>query len=644
MIRRLLIANRGEIAVRIARGARELDIEPLGVYSEADRHAMHLELMADSACIGPPAVTDSYLNSTSILEAAKTLRADAVHPGYGFLSERPQFAQAVRDAGLIFVGPSPAAMEAMGSKRRAKALARKNEVPVVPGYDGADLSAKRLASEAQRIGTPLLIKASGGGGGRGMRIVTNLKQFDEALQSARREAQAAFGDDTVLLERYLQSPRHIEFQILADSHGNVVHLGERECSIQRRHQKVIEEAPSPVVTNELRARMGDAAVRIALAVGYVNAGTLEFMLDEEGNFYFLEMNTRLQVEHPVTEAVYDLDLVHWQLRIAKGERLTFGQDGVAPRGSAIEARIYAEDPYNHMLPSTGTISNWQPAAGPGIRVDSGVQMGSNVSMYYDPMLAKLVVWGEDRLTAIKRMQCALNSFAVGGVQTNIPLLSWIASNKAFLAGRTTTSFLDQELPKDLFAKRSPPSDETLALASAAALQNGAASWRLGGIGIPLRFADGGQTYAIDASRVDDATWTLEGDLRGTLTIRNATPSLEVRLDRKSFSGVALADASGIEIVRNGERRRLEFAAPPSLEVRAHSASGGAGAIVAPMPGRIIKISVQAGEDVAEHAPLMVLEAMKMEHRIEAPSSGTVKRVLVKDGELVTASTPLVEIE
>ncbi|MBV9972050.1 MAG: acetyl-CoA carboxylase biotin carboxylase subunit [Candidatus Eremiobacteraeota bacterium] len=642
MIRRLLVANRGEIAVRIARGAREMGIEPLGVYSEADRSAMHLDFMAESACIGPAAATESYLNIPSILDAARKLGADAVHPGYGFLSERTQFAKAVQEAGLIFVGPSPEAMEAMGSKRRAKALARENGVPVVPGYDGEDQDPERLAAEAEQIGTPLLIKASGGGGGRGMRIVRHLNDFNEALQSARREAKAAFGDDTMLLERYLQRPRHIEFQILADAHGNVVHLGERECSIQRRHQKIIEEAPSSAMSSELRATMGEAAVRIARAVQYVNAGTLEFMLDADENFYFLEMNTRLQVEHPVTEAVYDVDLVHWQLRIANGERLTLKQERVATRGSAVEARIYAEDPYNQMLPSTGTISLWQPAAGPGVRVDSGVQTGSNVSMYYDPMLAKLIVWGEDRATAIRRMQYALESFAVAGVQTNIPLLSWIACNKAFVSGNTTTSFLDEELPDDVFAKPKPSSTEILALASAAALQNGAA-WRLSSVGVPLRFAEGEKTYAIEASRTESG-WTLQGDVQGTLAISVGGERLKAALDRKSLHGTAVADSRGVEIVQNGRRRRLEFAAPPSLEVHGHASGGAAGAIAAPMPGRIIKISVQAGDTVAEHALLMTLEAMKMEHRIEAPSAGTVKRLHVKGGELVTASAPLIEIE
>ncbi|MBV9737557.1 MAG: acetyl-CoA carboxylase biotin carboxylase subunit [Candidatus Eremiobacteraeota bacterium] len=645
MIRRLLIANRGEIAVRIARGARELGVTPFGVYSEADREALHLEFMADSACIGPADVTASYLNIEALLEAARALKADAVHPGYGFLSERSEFAKAVLDAGLIFVGPSPDAMEAMGSKQRAKALARAIGVPVVPGYDGAEQGAKRLRSEAERIGTPLLIKASAGGGGRGMRIVNDLADFEEALQSARREAKAAFGDDTVLLERYLQSPRHIEFQVLADTHGNVVHLGERECSIQRRHQKVIEEAPSVALSGEVRAAMGEAAVRLARAVNYVNAGTLEFMLDRNGDFYFLEMNTRLQVEHPVTESVYGVDLVHWQLRIASGERLTLHQEALGPRGAAIEARIYAEDPYNQMLPSTGTITVWQPAAGPGIRIDSGVQAGSEVSMYYDPMLAKLIVWGEDRPTAVKRMQYALKSFAIGGLQTNIPLLSWIASNEAFTAGETTTAFFDEQLRDDLFTQRPSLSRETLALATAAALQNGSAGWRLGSIGIPIRFAGGERTYAIEASATDDVTrYKLHGDLKGLLTVRQSGPTLAVQLDGEAISGTAVAEAVGIEVLRNGDRSCLRFAQPPSLEARSHASAGAAGAIVAPMPGRIIKVAVQSGDQVGERALLMVLEAMKMEHRIEAPSAGTIKRLFVKDGELVTAAAPLVEIE
>ncbi|MBC5816174.1 MAG: ATP-grasp domain-containing protein, partial [Candidatus Eremiobacteraeota bacterium] len=410
MIERLLIANRGEIAVRIARGAREMGIVPLGIFSEADAGAFHLSAMDEAICVGPATASESYLNIENVIAAAKTMRADAVHPGFGFLSERAAFAQAVRDAGMIFVGPAPEAMSAMGSKRDAKQLVRTHNVPVVPGYEGANQNVKTLRAEAKKIGVPLLIKASAGGGGRGMRVVEDLKSFDEALEAAKREAKAAFGDDTVLLEKYLKRPRHIEFQILADAHGNTIHFGERECSIQRRHQKIIEEAPSVALTPALRAEMGAAAVRAAQAVKYVNAGTVEFMLDQDGKYYFLEMNTRLQVEHPVTELAYGVDLVAWQLRIASGEKLTIDQKDVAPRGWSIEARIYAEDPYNNMLPSTGTITAWEPPQGPGIRCDAGIEWGSEVSVYYDPMLAKLIVWGTDRSHAVRRMRTALDEF------------------------------------------------------------------------------------------------------------------------------------------------------------------------------------------------------------------------------------------
>src|SRR5580658_2226522 len=406
-IRRLLIANRGEIAVRVARAAREMGITALGVYSQADADAYHLQFMDDARCIGPAPAPESYLNIDAVLAAAVAMKADAVHPGYGFLSERATFAQACIDAGLIWVGPPPQAMAAMGSKIDAKQRVRASNVPTVPGYDGKDQSTKRLRDEAATIGFPLLIKASAGGGGRGMRVVASLDDFDEALASAKREALAAFGDDAVLLERYLRDPRHIEFQILADSHGTTLHFGERECSIQRRHQKIIEEAPSVALTPNLRAEMGAAAVRAAESVGYVNAGTCEFMLDDNGDFYFLEMNARLQVEHPVTELVYGIDLVHWQLRIASGEPLTLAQDEIHPRGWAIEARLYAEDPANDLLPSTGTLSYWSPPEGPGIRIDAGVAAGSEVSHYYDPMLAKLIVSGSDRSAAIARLEQAL---------------------------------------------------------------------------------------------------------------------------------------------------------------------------------------------------------------------------------------------
>ena len=617
MIRRLLIANRGEIAVRVARGARELGVSPVGIYSEADADAYHLQFMDEAACVGPAPAPESYLNIAAVVAAAKTLRADAVHPGYGFLSERAEFASAVREAGLTFVGPTPESMAAMGSKIEAKRRVREFDVPVVPGYEGDDQSAVRLREEAQRIGFPLLIKASAGGGGRGMRVVERIEQFDEALEAAKREALAAFGSDAVLLERYLRRPRHIEFQVLGDTHGNIIHLGERECSIQRRHQKIVEEAPSVALSPQLRAEMGAAAVRAAKSVDYVNAGTCEFMLDEDGRYYFLEMNTRLQVEHPVTELAYGIDLVHWQLRIANGEQLTIRQEDVRPRGWAIETRIYAEDPANHMLPSTGTITAWDPPEGPGIRVDAGVRTGSDVSVFYDPMLAKLIVWGEDRHVAIERLTHALEDFTIGGIRGNVPLLLWIARDEAYRGGDTTTRFLAERLDESIFSKPQEIPGEVLASAASALLRNGRAPWRLGGVGIPLLLRIGDREVALEASATADPNvWRLTGDYAG-----------DVRLSDRRATDVD-----------------VQFAQAPSADAAGHHGHGGGnGRIVAPMPGKIVKIAVRDGDSVSAHDLLIVLEAMKMEHRIEATGDGTVGAIHVREGEIVPGDTLLLEL-
>ncbi len=632
MIQRLLIANRGEIAVRVARGAREMGIAPLGIYSDADANAYHLTVMDDARCVGPAPATQSYLDIDAIIAAAISMNADAVHPGYGFLSERAAFAKAVRDAGMIFVGPSAEAMAAMGSKIEAKRRVREFDVPTVPGYDGDDQSSERLRTEAQRIGFPVLIKASAGGGGRGMRVVDAIAQFDEALAAAKREALAAFGDDAVLLERYLREPRHIEFQVLADSFGTTIHLGERECSIQRRHQKIVEEAPSVALSPQLRAEMGAAAVRAARSVGYENAGTCEFMLDGDGSYYFLEMNTRLQVEHPVTELVYGVDLVHWQLRIANGERLTLSQEDVRPRGWAIETRIYAEDPANHMLPSTGTITEWKPPEGPGIRVDSGVQTGSDVSVYYDPMLAKLIVYGTERAHAIARLQQALEHFRIGGVRANVPLLSWIARDEWFIEGRTATNFLAERLDESIFSRKEVPRDAAVAVA-ATMLANGDIPWRMGGVGMPIRLTSDGATFIAAADATNDPNvFRLSGDFDGEIDVRKVQGNVE---------------RSAREWIAHLEHRayRFERIAPPS----AHGASGVAGAagadgsVTAPMPGKIVKIAVQEGDRVADRALLLVLEAMKMEHRIESSLDATVRAVLVKEGDIVPGGAPLMEL-
>jgi 3-methylcrotonyl-CoA carboxylase alpha subunit len=628
--------------VRVARAAREMGIVPLGIYSEADANAYHLQFVDDARCVGPAEAVHSYLNGEAIVAAAAAMKADAVHPGYGFLSERAPFAQMVHDAGKLFVGPPPAAMAAMGSKIEAKRRVRAFDVPTVPGYDGDDQSPATLRKEAQRVGFPLLIKASAGGGGRGMRVVEAATEFDEALEAAKREALSAFGDDAVLLERYLRNPRHIEFQILADAHGTTLHLGERECSIQRRHQKIVEEAPSVALDPQLRSEMGAAAVRAAESVGYVNAGTCEFML-EGGSFYFLEMNARLQVEHPVTELAYDIDLVHWQLRIASGQPLSLVQGDLRPRGWAIEARIYAEDPANDMLPSTGTIAQWSPPQGPGIRVDAGVATGSEVSLYYDPMLAKLIVFGSDRDAAVQRLQYALRGFTIDGVRTNLPLLLWIARDQAFRAGETTTRFLDTRWNQSLFARR-PPSREATLLCAASLLVDGRAPWRIAEAGIPLRLQSEETLVELIADARFPGKWRLSGDYSGELVARRRGENVLASFEDLPLEGKVTYAGDSFDVHLDAQTWTFAFVPPPDVaSASAHDAGADGARVVAPMPGKIVKVAVSDGERVEEHALLVVLEAMKMEHRIAASADATVKSVLVKEGQIVTAGAPLVEL-
>src|SRR5713101_7867235 len=422
MFKKILIANRGEIAVRIMATCRDMGIATVAIYSEADRHALHTRTADEAYAIGPAPAPQSYLNATTILAVARRSGAEAIHPGYGFLSENADFVEACERAGIVFIGPPAAAMRLMGSKIAAKRLAQSVGAPTIPGYNGDSQDDAILLQEAQRIGFPLLIKASAGGGGKGMREVHSAADFLDQLAGARREAQSAFGDSTVFLERLLLQPRHIEIQVLGDEFGNLIHLGERECSIQRRHQKIVEESPSVALTPALRAEMGAAAVRLAKAAGYVNAGTIEFLLDSVKRFYFLEMNTRLQVEHPVTELVTGIDLVRHQLLIAAGQPLSLSQEQISPRGHAIETRLYAEDPEHNFLPSTGTVRRFMKPEGPGMRVDSGIESGNEITQFYDPMIAKMIVYGEDRAAAIERMQRALEQTAVFGVKTNAPLL------------------------------------------------------------------------------------------------------------------------------------------------------------------------------------------------------------------------------
>ncbi|HSK40851.1 MAG TPA: acetyl-CoA carboxylase biotin carboxylase subunit, partial [Arenibaculum sp.] len=465
MFSKILIANRGEIACRVIRTARHMGIRTVAVHSEADAGALHVDMADEAWLIGPPPARESYLRIDAILDVARRSGAEAIHPGYGFLSENAAFADACGQAGIVFVGPPADAIRAMGGKSEAKALMEPAGVPLVPGYHGAGQDPELLRREAEAIGFPLLIKASAGGGGKGMRVVAAAGEFDAQLAGARREAASAFGDERVLLEKYLTRPRHVEIQVFADRHGNCVYLFERDCSIQRRHQKVVEEAPAPALPPGTRQRMGEAAVAAARAIGYVGAGTVEFLLDEDGAFYFMEMNTRLQVEHPVTEMITGQDLVEWQFRVAAGEPLPVGQDDLAISGHAIEVRVYAEDPARDFLPQTGRLDHLAfPEPGPHVRIDAGVRAGDRISIHYDPMIAKLIVWDHDRPAAVRRLRAALGATQIAGLNANVGFLSAIAAHPAFLAADLDTRFIERH-HADLLPAQAPADATTLALGS-----------------------------------------------------------------------------------------------------------------------------------------------------------------------------------
>ena len=645
MFRTLLVANRGEIACRVIRTARRLGIRTVAVYSDADAEAAHVEQADDAIRIGPASAQQSYLDQEAIAQAIAASGADAVHPGYGFLSENADFAQAVSATGATFVGPSPDAIRAMGSKIGAKALVAGAGTPVVPGYDGADQDPQALAAQAAEIGFPVLIKASMGGGGKGMRLVDRAEDFAAALAGAKRESRAAFGDDTMLLERYLTAPKHIEIQILADTFGKTLSLFERDCSVQRRHQKVIEEAPAPTVSPELRSSMSDAAIRAARAVGYVGAGTVEFIA-EGGDFYFMEMNTRLQVEHPVTEAILGLDLVEWQLRIAAGERIAFDQDDVAIDGHAVEARLYAENTRGkRFLPSTGTL---QRVAFGEARVDTAIRDGTEVTVHYDPMLAKVVAHGATRAQAVARLDTALRTTEIAGVEHNIAWLRNVLRHPQFASGTYTTLMAERH------AEELTPSD----------------NWRqsaAGLLGHVLAHAGGepwSRNDAFQINLVHEQTVrarrnrktleiaivahpdhyvvnTPDGALRfedvelahGMLSTRVDGERLRVRLAHVGQDVFAMAD---------GATERLTIVEPDAGAFGRASERGGR--VTAPMPGRIVSVAVAAGERVRADAVLVVLEAMKMEHSIRAPAEAAVAAVHCKVGDRVDEGVELVSLE
>ena len=645
MFRTLLIANRGEIACRVIRTARCLGIETIALYSEADANALHVQAADRAYPVGPAPARESYLNIPRIIETARAAGAEAIHPGYGFLSENPAFAEACADAGIVFVGPSPAAMRAMGSKSAAKALMETSAVPLLPGYHGDRQDPEFLADQAARIGFPVVIKAVSGGGGRGMRVVTAAADFASALTSARQEAASAFSDDRVLVERYLQRPRHIEVQVFADTHGNVVHLFERDCSAQRRHQKVIEEAPAPGLSAAQRDRMGAAAVAAARAVGYVGAGTVEFVADADG-FFFLEMNTRLQVEHPVTEMVTSFDLVEWQLRVAAGEKLPVTQSGISLSGHAIEARIYAEDPARDFAPSIGRLTAFRtPAETDGVRVDTGFATGDSVSIHYDAMLAKLICHGPTRHAALRRLQTALADCAVAGLASNLDLLGRIAAHPDFMAGGIDTGFIARNGETLLAAQPTPP-PVVLAIAALAMLTaetpagddpwDARDQWWLNTTPVRvLDFTDGTANYPVAVTH-ETGAWRIGGILGSAEPPRDGR--LFVSLDGVRRTVSATVDHHVVTLREGGQTWRLTLPDPLAAFEDQEDAGD---RLIAPIPGLVTEVAASVGAHVTRGQVLVVLEAMKTVFRLSAPADTVVASVACAAGDMVQEGQLLV---
>lgn len=637
----LLVANRGEIACRIMRTAKAMGLRTVAVHSAIDSGARHVREADLAIDLGGAKPAESYLLIDRIIAAAKASGAQAIHPGYGFLSENAAFARAIEEAGLVFLGPPASAIEAMGSKSAAKALMEKAGVPLVPGYHGEAQDYETFREAAARIGYPVLLKAAAGGGGKGMKVAESEAQLAETLESAQREAQSAFGDSRMLVEKYVLKPRHVEIQIFADRHGNCLYLNERDCSIQRRHQKVVEEAPAPGLSAELRRAMGEAAVKAAQAIGYVGAGTVEFLLDERGEFFFMEMNTRLQVEHPVTEAITGLDLVAWQIRVAHGEALPISQEQVPLNGHAIEVRLYAEDPDNDFLPAAGNLTLYrEAAASEGRRVDSGVSEGDSISPFYDPMLGKLIAWGHDREEARLRLLAMLEETQVGGVRTNLAFLHRVLAHPAFAAAELDTGFIPRyqtqllpepsQLPEifwklaaDAWVQSEAPLQSNFDPHSPWAAGNG---WRAGGAAeIALHLCCQGITHKVSAP--------LLARLRGE--------ELQVEVDGIRQRLCAIRRGDSLYLQWAGELREVTRFDPIAAAEASHVQHGG---LSAPMNGSIVRVLVEPGQTVEAGAALVVLEAMKMEHSIRAAEAGKVKALYCAEGEMVSEGTVLVELE
>ena len=641
---KVLVANRGEIAVRVMQTAKAMGYQTVAVYSDADRNARHVQEADEAVYIGASKISESYLSIAKIIDACKKTGADAVHPGYGFLSENTDFAQACIDNQITFIGPTASAIELMGSKRLSKIAMIEAGVPCVPGYEGDRQDLEYLAAQAKQIGFPIMVKASAGGGGRGMRLVQQSSELVEALQTARSEAENAFGSGELILEKAVIAPRHVEIQVFGDTYGNYVYLFERDCSIQRRHQKVVEEAPCPVMTPELRQQMGEAAVAAAKACAYVGAGTVEFLLDASGVFYFLEMNTRLQVEHPVTELITGLDLVEWQLRVANGEQLPLKQQELTLNGHAIEVRLYAEDPRQDFLPQTGQVLRWQPATLPNVRIDHGMLATDEVSPFYDPMVAKVIAYGKTREDAIRLLARAVDDCVLLGVNSNKQFLVNLLRHPVVVAGDTNTAFIQQHFQNDSSLHKQVLSLETLAIAAALFSQsNGTAVWRTGlGVPLPLKLKYDDQQIQLQLS-----------SLNNTFTVQLCDQSvcLEV-LERTAEQLIYLIDGvrRRVQYVLKGEQlyldrdngnvaiRNVTYAAPEITDV------AGDGKIRAPMDGAVVNILVNKGDQVVKGQTLLILEAMKIQQQIKSDVDGIVDDVLGQQGQQVKKRQMLFTIQ
>jgi 3-methylcrotonyl-CoA carboxylase alpha subunit len=652
--RTLLIANRGEIACRIVRTARALGLRTVAVYSEADRDGLHVQIADVAVLLGPARARDSYLNIERLIEAARESGAEAIHPGYGFLSESPELAQACAKAGIVFVGPTAGMIEAMGSKSGAKALMEKAGVPLVPGYHGEAQDEATLAQAAERVGFPVLVKASAGGGGRGMRVVRSVAELGAAIVSAKREAKAAFGNDHMLIEKYVDNPRHIEVQVVGDSHGNLVSLFERECTLQRRHQKVIEEAPSPTLSSEQRVAIGEAARKAAGAVSYVGAGTIEFVSDGR-DFFFIEMNTRLQVEHPVTELITGVDLVEWQLRVAFGEALPLKQDQISLKGHAVEARVYAENPARNFMPSVGQIRAWRmPSEIDGLRIDTGYGEGSVVSPHYDAMLAKVITFGGTREAALSRIVAALDGADIRGVVTNLSFLSALLSHPQVRANRIDTGFIERHL-KELTAAAGQIGRMELGVAVAAVLAREAAQhdphspWSRGGWTpggerrrtLLFRDGEGGEHNAVLSYGHDGMTLDVGSEQIAFAFRDNGSGRIDSYLNGVKARSVALWEDRGLYLRTQSGRFELSLTDPFGVDDDEHA---GQDRIVAPLPGTVVALLAEEGAQLAKGAPVLTLEVMKMEQTLRAPFAGTLKRLKCKVGDIVQEGVELAEIE